>query len=217
MMKTPFPALRKNRGALLRTALMAAALAAAGSAHADYVWLERDGGQWTARAGELDAPLANLPALQDARAVSSDGQAGAVQAAGNAFALPSATAGDQRFAATLAGNDGILTYYQARFGRSETKAVHDLELVPTEPEGDTYRLLFKGRPVAASQVNVATSEGWRRVLRPAKDGSVSFKPWFPGLYVLEVTAQVNNGSVSLHGKTYKDVRHTATLSFEVRP
>ena len=69
--------------------------------------------------------------------------------------------------------------------------------------------------MAASQVNVETSEGWRRVLTPAKDGTVSFVPSFPGLYVLEVSARVNNGSVTLDGRKYTDVRHTATLSFEV--
>jgi len=87
--------------------------------------------------------------------------------------------------------------------------------VPTEPGGNTFRLMYKGRPVAASQVNVDTSEGWRRVLTPAKDGTVSFTPAFPGLYVLEVTARVDNGSVTLDGQRYTDVRHTATLSFEV--
>jgi hypothetical protein len=44
---------------------------------------------------------------------------------------------------------------------------------------------------------------------------VGFTPSFPGLYVLEVNAQVNNGNVTLDSKTYKDVRYTATLSFEI--
>jgi hypothetical protein len=109
----------------------------------------------------------------------------------------------------------VLTYYQAKFGRSETKAVNDLELVPTEANGNTFQLVFKGRPVVASQINVETSEGWSRVLTPAKDGTASFTPSFPGLYVLKVTARVNNGSITLDGKKYEDVRHTATLGVEV--
>ena len=32
---------------------------------------------------------------------------------------------------------------------------------------------------------------------------------------VEVTARVDNGSVTLDGKKYDDVRHTATLSFEI--
>jgi hypothetical protein len=121
--------------------------------------------------------------------------------------------GDARFTATHPGSDGVLTYYNARFGRGEAKAVNDLELVPTEPGGNRFRLMFKGRPVAVSQVQ--TSEGWWRTLRPDADGTVGFEPAFPGLYVLDVSARVNDRSVTFEGKTYNDVRYTATLSFEV--
>ena len=37
---------------------------------------------------------------------------------------------------------------------------------------------------------------------------------FKGLYVLEVTARVN-GSATVEGQKYEDVRHSATLSFVV--
>ena len=193
-------------------------LIAASLAHADYLWLQPQGGEVRAYAGELHKPLGKLPALTDARALAPEGKpAPAHEPAPDHFSLAKAvgSTGDLRFSATHAGSDGVLTYYQARLGRQETQSVNDLELVPTEPGGNTFRLMFKGRPVAASQVNVDTSEGWSRVLTPAKDGSVSFTPSFPGLYVLEVTARVDNGSVTIDGKKYNDVRHTATLSFEV--
>ncbi|MFT3717904.1 hypothetical protein [Pseudorhodoferax sp.] len=207
--------MKPNR-AQIRSLLAAAALALGAPAWADYLWLQREAGQATARVGELHKPLAALPALRDAHTVLPDGTAAAAQAQGDHFAIAPAGGGDVRFVATRVAGE-VLTYYQARFGRTEIKAVNDLELVPTAPDGNTFRLFFKGRPVAASQVNVATSEGWSRVLRPAADGSVRFTPWFPGLYVLEVTARVDNGSATVDGKTYQDVRHTATLSFEVQP
>lgn len=187
------------------------------AAHADYLWLQPEAGHVRVYAGELHKPMAQLPMLADAKPVLADSQAPSMETAANSFRFAVPAAGDVRFTATRAGSDGVLTYYQSRFGRSETKAVNDLELVPTEPQGSTFQLVFKGRPVAASQVNVETSVGWRRVLAPAQDGTVSFKPSFPGLYVLEVSARVNNGSVTLNGKRYDDVRHTATLSFEVAP
>ena len=186
-----------------------------GAAHADYLWLQADAQGAKVFAGELRKPSAQLPTLSDAKAVLAAGEAPAVRQDAANLGFTPAPGVDARFIATRASADGVLTYYQARYGRSETKAVNDFELVPTEPNGNTYQLIFKGRPVAASQVNVDTSEGWRRGLTPAKDGTVSFTPWFPGLYVLEVTARVNNGSVTLDGKKYDDVRHTATLSFEV--
>lgn len=194
--------------------VIVASLFAATLARADYLWIQPDGNQVKVLAGELQKPLEKLPALLDAKAVLPEGKAGTYEQGADHFGVPK-VAGDTRFVATRAGANGVLTYYQARFGRAETKAVNDMELVPTEPSGNTYQLIFKGRPVAASQVNLDTSEGWRRTLTPAKDGTVSFTPYIPGLYVLEVTARVNNGSVTLDGKKYDDVRHTATLSFEV--
>lgn len=203
----------------LRTACCFFACAASvlltGTAQADYLWLQPDGARTKVYAGELAKPLAKLPILADAKPVLPEGQTLPVDTAADHYTFQPAATGDQRFAAVRASADGVLTYFQARFGRAETKAVNDLELVPTEPGGNRFQLVFKGRPVAASQVNVETSEGWRRVLSPDQDGTVGFTPWFPGLYVLEVTARVNNGSVTLDGKKYEDVRHTTTLSFEV--
>jgi len=206
-------------GAVGRASRFAVALAwlVLGVAHADYVWLQRDGEQMKVLAGELHKPLPHLPAMRDAHRLSADGGSSPLPPQAAAFHLGATASADQRFAATLPGANGVLTYHQARFGRQEIQPVHDLELVPSEPGGDTFRLFFKGKPVAAGQVNVATSEGWRRTLSPAPDGSVSFKPWFPGLYVLEVTARVNNGSVTIDGQRYDDVRHAATLSFEIQP
>lgn len=197
-----------------RLAACAAALLIASAAQADYLWLQSEGGRAKVYAGELGKPLAQLPALGDPRPVLPEGKTLPLETAANHYTFQPQAAGDLRFTAVRTG-DGVLTYLQARFGRAETKPLNDLELVPTEPGGNRFQLFFKGRPVAASQVHVETSEGWRRVLAPAQDGTVGFTPWMPGLYVLEVTARVNNGSVTLDGKTYQDVRHTATLSFEV--
>ena len=200
---------RIGAGIVFATALLATTLA-----YADYLWIQPEGDHVKVLAGELRRPLEKLPALVDAKAVLPEGKESAYEQAADHFGVPKAT-GDTRFVATRATSDGVLTYYQARLGKTETKGINDLELVPTKPNGNTYQLIFKGRPVAASQVNVETAEGWYRTLTPAKDGTVSFVPYIPGLYVLEVTARVNNGSVTLNGKKYDDVRHTTTLSFEV--
>lgn len=202
----------------LRRTVQAAVLLLAGVAHADYLWIQQDAGQAVVRAGELHRPLTRLPSMRDAKALSANGTAVPVPAADDRFVLPAPVGGatDLRFTATRTGADGVLTYYQARAGRAETQGVNDLELVPTTPGGNTFRLMFKGRPVAASQANVETSEGWSRTLTPAKDGTITLVPSFPGLYLIEITARVDNGAVTLDGTTYNDVRHTATLSFEVR-
>ncbi|MDR0702681.1 MAG: DUF4198 domain-containing protein [Azoarcus sp.] len=197
------------------TLLFLATLFSASVAHADYLWIERDGAALKVRAGTLAKPLASLPALLDAKAAQAGGKNLPHSTANDHYAFSPADDVDARFSALRAEENGILTYFEARFGRRDTQPASDLELVPTTPGGNTFRLFFKGQPVAANRVNVETSESWRRALTSAPDGTVSFMPSFPGLYVLEVSAQVNNGNVTLDGKTYKDVRYTATLSFEI--
>lgn len=182
-------------------------------AQAEYLWVQPDGAEVRAYVGELHKPLDKLPALLEPKAMQADGKSLPIQTAINHIAVTRPIS-DLRFSATGL-DDGVLTYYQARYGRQDIQARNDLELVPTHPDGNTFRLMFKGRPVAASQVNIETGEGWRRSLTPSKDGTVSFMPSFPGLYVLEVSARVNDAVVTVGGKKYNDVRYTATLSFTV--
>lgn len=200
---------------LRSVAVWAAHFLLAASAHADYLWLQREGQTFKVQAGELQSPAKALPALTDPGLVPLEGKpTPPYEQAADHYSFASGS-GDARFKATRAGADGVLTYYQARFGRQDTKAVNDLELVPTEPGGNTFRLSFKGRPANASRVNVETAAGWRKSLTPNPDGTVTLDTPIPGLYVLEVSAKVNNASVSIQGKKYEDVRYTATLSFEV--
>ncbi len=193
------------------------ALAALSSvAHADYVWLERDAnGAPHAYVGELAADKQPPASVTAPRAYLADGKDLPVSAVEQALVVDTSATGDVRLVSSRVGEKGVLNYYQARYGRNETKAVNDLELVPTEPNGNTFKLVWKGNTVAASQVNVETSAGWSRVLKPAADGTVTLPTQFPGLYLLEVTARVN-GSVTVDGKKYDDVRHTATLTFDVK-
>ena len=113
-------------------------------------------------------------------------------------------------------SDGVLMYYHTRWGRSETRAELDFELVPTEPGGNTFQLMWMGAAARASYVRVTTSEGWTRTLEAAEDGTVSLTTPFPGLYVLHLVAKAN-GWAEVDGKRYEDVRHTSTLSFSVAP
>ena len=196
----------------LRRYLPVLALFAATAAHAEYFWIDTDVDGKRIQFGELAKPQDAPLTVQGALATAADGKAVALDAVDGRYKVAQ-TSGDLRFTASHA-NDKTLVIYHARFGRQETKASSDLELVPTTPGGNSFRLFWKGSAVNASQVNVVTSEGWLQVLRPAADGSVSFNPSFPALYLLEVSAKVN-GPITVDGKKYEDVRHTATLSFRV--
>lgn len=205
-----------------RLSWVASLLAISASAQAQYVWIQpaenAQANSVEVRVGELLKPLSQLPALQEAKAINHDKASLELAQKANVFAITNAPAtGDVRFTAVEPLADGIVYYHHAKLGRSETQAVNDLELVPTEANGNVFKLIWKGRPVAASLVNVDTSAGWRRQLTPNEDGSITMPTPFPALYVLEITVRIDDGSVTIDGKQYKDVRHNATLSFEVQP
>ena len=190
------------------------------AAQADALWLQphADGAQ--ALAGTVAQPAPSLPPLQAVRALQGDAQPlqASVQAASIQVPRPQGRVGavppDLRLQARHASAQGVLTYYQAKLGRQDTKAQSDLELVPTTPGGNTFKLVWKGQTVVATRVNVDTSAGWSRTLTPAADGTVQLETPFAGLYVMEVSARIN-GSAMVDGTKYEEVRHTATLSFEV--
>lgn len=185
---------------------------AAAPALAGPLWLQPTAQGARLRAGLPDQPALALPPLQALAAPGAD----AAHAPGpdGLIARGNAAAGDLRL--TAVEGQHVLIHHQARLGRQETSPVNDLELVPTEPGGRRFRLMWKGRPVAATQVEVQTDAGWQRLLRPEADGSVTLSTPFPGLYVLSVMASVDGGKARFEGRDYSEVRHSATLSFEVR-
>lgn len=190
------------------------------AAQADALWLQPHADGVQALAGTVAQPAPSLPPLQAVRAVQGDAQPlqASVQAAFIQLQRPQgrggAAAPDLRLQARHVDPQGVLTYYQAKLGRQDTKAQSDLELVPTTPGGNTFKLVWKGQTVPATRVNVDTSAGWSRTLTPAADGTVQLETPFAGLYVMEVSARIN-GSAMVDGTKYEEVRHTATLSFEV--
>jgi hypothetical protein len=197
---------------LLGTLLLGAAL----GARAESFWLNPEAGSLQVRYGDAVAPTETLPAALLSKAFRSDRQALALTRQDDRLLVAERTGGDVHFHAAQAESDSSLVFHHARFGRREIRAAGDLELVPTQPEGNTFRLMWKGSPVAASLVNVSTSAGWRRVLRPAADGTVTLEPLFPGTYLLEVVARLNGGA-TFDGRKYAEVRHVASLSFVVAP
>ena len=184
----------------------------AAQAQAAYVWLDKEAGTAKAYLGELHAKKESPAGLTAARAYQPGGRELGLTTDASGISISTPVSGDIRFTARAVNDKDGLQFYHARFGRNETASGNDLELVPTTANGNVFKLFWKGGPVAASQVNVSTAEGWSRVLKAESDGTVKLPVSFPGLYVLEISVKVN-GAVTVDGKKYDDVRHTATLSF----
>ena len=186
---------------LIITAFVFAASLAGGVAHAHYVWLERDGegparayfGEWVddireKTGGLLDrfkAPRLFLGASNEPLQVKRNENNLEVAAKGP---------GDVRFV-----ENGIpprddkekggktRTIYYAKHGRSETATKLDLELVPTEPNGKTFVLMFFGKPLSKSELTIIGPPKWEKKLTTDDQGRVALPMPWAGRYVLEVT------------------------------
>lgn len=199
------------------------------TAHAHYVWLERDGegfayayfGEWVddirEKAGGLldriKAPRAFLGASTTPLPIKRHDDKLEITASGK---------GDIRLVENGvpprddSEKGGITrTIYYAKTGRSETAAKLDLELVPTAAEGNTLVLLFYGLPLAKTEVTLIGPPKWEKHLTTDEQGRVTLPTPWSGRYVLEVTYFETKPGGSGNDK-FDRTRHIASLSFVLR-
>lgn len=202
------------------------ALLAVGAAQAHFVWVERDGagparayfGEWhhdvrEQTGGRLDRIKAPRGFGADSRALLPiERRADHLEIAANA-------AGDVRLVeAGLAPradkrNGGkTRTVYHAKAGRNDTAAKLELELVPDAANSERFVLLFRGEPLAKTDVTLFGPPKWQKPLRTDAAGRVALPTPWKGRYVAKVT-HVEETPGEAGGETYDRVRHVFTLSF----
>jgi uncharacterized GH25 family protein len=196
--------------------LAAGLLSVSTLAQAHFPWLERapDGvtnayfGEWADDLRETQqGPLKILATAT----VTQDGKVLEATAHDDHFAYSSSGSADVRLAHTLVHGD-TRVLFTAKSGRSETKAASDFELVPATANGDTFTVLFQGKPLAQAEVVVFGPPKWSKTLYSDDKGQVTLPlPW-SGQYVVEV-AHVIDGKGELDGKPYQKTRHVSTLAF----
>lgn len=76
------------------------------------------------------------------------------------------------------------------------------------------KALSKGKPLANTAVSVFSPEGWGKEMTTDENGLISFKPIWPGRYVIEVAAREKTEGTH-NGKAYTAAWQGATSSFEV--
>lgn len=102
--------------------------------------------------------------------------------------------------------------FNARAGRSETKAVLDYEFVPVTANASTFTLLFRGQPVGNKPVTVIAPEKWAKRFRTDAQGRIEVPVRGTGRYVLIAAHSVDEAR-QVAGETVAKVDYTATLSF----
>ena len=196
------------------------------SAHAHYVWLEREGdgparayfGEWIddireKTGGLLDrfkAPRAFLGMSNDALPVKRNDNNLEINVKGR---------GDVRFVDSSVPpredkekGGATKTIYYAKAGRAETAAKLDLELVPTAPNGNTFVLMFLGAPLPKAEVTLVGPSKWQKPLITDDKGQIMLPTPWAGRYVLEVTHFDEKPGSSSEEK-FNRTRHISSLSF----
>ena len=196
------------------------------TAHAHYVWLERDGegsayayfGEWVddirEKAGGLldriKAPRAFLGASTTPLLIKRHEDKLEITVSGK---------GDIRLVENGvpprddSEKGGITrTIYYAKAGRSETAAKLDFELVPISAEGNTLVLLFYGVPLAKTEVTVIGPPKWEKHLTTDEQGRIAVQTPWSGRYVLEVIYFEAKPGGSENDK-FDRTRHITSLSF----
>lgn len=216
-------------------ALAATLLSAPVQAH--YLWLEQDKAGGHLYFGEYEEMLRErspgrldeMPA-PEIRAVGRDGQATAIAATrepgGFAFARPSrdatvvATEGGYAVKDWTRAGIGIVKpmFYARLVGVTPTPAAQaanamPLDIVPTGTAGE-FRVMFRGAPLARTDVRIIAPNAWTREATSGKDGLVRFTfPW-RGQYILHVV-HLERTPGTFGGAPYEAVRHRATATLNV--
>ena len=201
-------------------------LALSETAHAHFLWLERDGdgparayfGEWIddireKTGGLLDrfkAPRAFLGTSTEPLPVKRNDNNLEINAKGR---------GDVRFVDSSVPpredkekGGATKTIYYAKAGRTETAAKLDLELVPTTANGNTFVLMFSGAPLPKAELTIIGPSKWEKPLVTDEQGRVTLPTPWAGRYVLEVTHFDEKTGGSGEEK-FNRTRHISSLSF----
>lgn len=221
------------RKTILAAALLApvATVLAATGASAHEIWLERHGDNVRTyvgdATGERDAGETLAKLVPTSKLFASDpAQAVPVSATPEHLVAPATGVlsgkGDIRFYndqvwAPWRNKDGVFeaAAFQARAGRSETRAVQDLELVPLTAGSDTFTLTFKGQPLPATDVTLINPALWERTVKTDAAGRVTMPVSGKGRYIL-VARHSAPADVEIAGQKVAKLQHVASLSFETR-
>lgn len=103
--------------------------------------------------------------------------------------------------------------FQARAGRSETRAVHDFELVPVASGGDSFTLMFKGAALANTGVTVINPDLWEKTFKTDAAGKVTVPSGAKGRYIL-VARHSAAADIEIRGQKVEKLQHVASLSYD---
>lgn len=104
--------------------------------------------------------------------------------------------------------------FTARAGRTDTKAVLDFELVPVAANGNTFTLVYKGKPLAEADVNVISPEKWTKTFTTDSEGRITLPIKEKGRFILVGAHNVDaDKGTEVAGQKVDKLSYTTALSF----
>jgi hypothetical protein len=211
---------------LISLVTMLATLSLIPSARAHYVWLEREGdgparaylGEWIDDIREKTGGL--LDRIKAPRVfLGASTEPLPVRRKENNLEIEARRRGDVRLVESgmppredKEKGGATKTIYYAKAGRAETAAMLDLELVPTAADGNTFVLIFFGKPLPKSEVIIVGPPKWQKPLTTNDDGQITLPTPWAGRYVLEVI-HLDEKAGGSGDEKFTRTRHISSLSF----
>lgn len=201
--------------------IAALALSVAGAAQAHEVWVERGANGkaqiWLAEP-EKPIPEGGDPAFASLKAPKLIPASTAAQTRGPGYIEVAMPAGDVRvwddnvFQPWTEDGKAAGAVYYARSGRSETKAVLPVEIVPVTAGGSRFTLTRNGKPVADHEVTVVSPERWMLVQKTDAKGEFDVPTRENGRYIVKAEL-TEEGDFTLPGGKVAILNHITTTSF----
>jgi len=209
-----------------RPLLFCALLAAAVSAQAHEIWIERDGaGPVRVYFGEpaqevLDHGQDEIKRIVKPDLFGAKDKAGALTREGDHLSAPLKDSGDAWLAddsvfAPWKGEDGryeSVTYY-ARAGRQDTQGRLAFELVPRASQGQDFTLQFRNKPLADAKVTVINADKWTKEVQSDAKGQVTLPKLAAGRYIV-VASHKEPVDKKIGDQQVAVMHHITTLTFK---
>lgn len=105
--------------------------------------------------------------------------------------------------------------FHARAGRTETRTALDLEITPVAAGADAFIVVFKGKPLADTDVTLINPDRWSKTFKTDASGRLDIPTSWSGRYLLAVSHEAD-AATKIDGKDVSKLHHVSTLTF-VKP
>lgn len=101
-----------------------------------------------------------------------------------------------------------------RAGRETTSALSDLDIAPKEANSNTFTVMYKGAPLAKTEIKVYSPTKWMKSFRTDDNGIVTIETPWQGEYFVKIEHDDKTAGIS-NGVAYESTIYVTTVTFDV--